>query len=180
MLRRIVRAGFALAVLAVAGCAPPEPDDAASTTSDSAPPIDAAPAPPTGRAAPLPAETEPDLAGDLRTALERLVRGPVEPRGPDSEHTWFSAATAHVLDSVSVDTAGRATVDFHDLRPLIPNASTSAGSALLLRELNEAVFGVDGIESVEYRIAGSCQLFWEWLQYGCQIVTRAQAAEGGT
>ena len=29
-----------------------------------------------------------------------------------------------------------------------------------------------GIHSVEYRMDGSCDVFWEWLQYGCDVVTR--------
>lgn len=88
----------------------------------------------------------------------------------------FTAETADALRSVTVDSAGHATVDFHDLRPLIPNASTSAGSAVLMNELRAAVFGVPGIQSVEYRMDGSCYLFWEWLQTECQTVTRESAA----
>ncbi|MEX2608875.1 MAG: hypothetical protein WEA24_02940 [Gemmatimonadota bacterium] len=122
-----------------------------------------------------PADPAPAPATDLRAVLERLVRGPKVPPSAEDEHSWFSAATAGVLDSVTVDTAGHATVDFQDLRPLIGNASTSAGSALLMEDLNEAVFSVAGIESVEYRMEGSCELFWEWLQYACQTVTREQA-----
>lgn len=125
-----------------------------------------------------PADPPPAPATELRAALQRLVRGPETPPSAEDEHSWFSAATAGVLDSVAVDASGHATVDFHDLRPLIGNASTSAGSALLMKDLNGAVFSVDGIESVEYRMEGSCGLFWEWLQYECQLVTRQQAAGG--
>lgn len=106
---------------------------------------------------------------ELRAALETLLRGPTEPR---SAPTWFSPATAGALRSVSIDSAGHATVDFEDLRALIPNASSSAGSAILLEELNSTVFGVDGVTSVDYQIEGSCERFWEWLQYGCQTVQR--------
>lgn len=80
--------------------------------------------------------------------------------------TWFSAETADVLRAVEVDSAGHAVVEFTDLRDVIPNASSSAGSAMLLGELNAAVFAVDGVSSVEYRMDGSCELFGEWLQYG--------------
>lgn len=114
-------------------------------------------------------------AEELTVALENTLDGPDGESTTTDQHSWFSAATAGALDSVSVDPAGNATVDFRDLRPLIPNASSSAGSAILLRELNATVFGVDGIQSVEYRMAGSCELFWEWLQYPCARVTREQA-----
>lgn len=106
----------------------------------------------------------------LRTALQRTLRGPSNPQ--PGQHSWFSAATANALRSVSVDTAGHATVDFEDLRLLIPNASSSAGSAILLEELNTTVFSVGGIRSIDYSIEGSCEKFWEWLQYGCQTVRK--------
>lgn len=112
---------------------------------------------------------------DLRTALERLLRGPSAQSAAPDTFSWFSEETADALRSVTVDSTGHATVDFHDLRPLIPNASSSAGSTLLLDELNSAVFHVPGIRSVEYRMEGSCDRFWEWLQYACQTVTRAAA-----
>jgi hypothetical protein len=114
-------------------------------------------------------ELAPDVA--LRIDLERLLRGDA---APASGETWFSEATAGALRNVSLDAAGHATVDFADLRVLIPNASSSAGSAMLLDELNTAVFGVGAVRSVEYRIEGSCEQFWEWLQYSCQTVRRPE------
>ena len=119
--------------------------------------------------APDTAVATPPISSALRAALERRLSGPAS--GGDT--TWFSQATANSLRSVDVDSGGNAIVDFHDLRPLIPNASSSAGSQILLDDLNEAVFEIPGIASVEYRMDGSCDLFWEWLQYGCERVRRA-------
>jgi hypothetical protein len=106
----------------------------------------------------------------LRAALEQLLRGPSDPQ--PEVYSWFSSATADALRSVSVDSAGHATVDFEDLRALIPNASSSAGSAMLLEELNTSVFSVEGVRSVDYLIDGRCERFWEWLQYGCHTIYR--------
>jgi spore germination protein GerM len=111
--------------------------------------------------------------GDLEAAIRQLLQGPAEGERAAGLHSWFSDTTANALRSVSVDEAGRAIVDFEDLRALIPNASTSAGSGMLLRELNSTVFAVPSVQSVEYRIEGSCEVFWEWLQYGgCQLQER--------
>lgn len=120
-------------------------------------------------AAPDTPAATPPISTALQVALERRLRGPAS--GGDT--TWFSEATANSLRSVVVDSGGNAIVDFHDLRALIPNASSSAGSQILLDDLNEVVFEVPGIVSVEYRMDGSCDLFWEWLQYGCERVRRA-------
>lgn len=111
-------------------------------------------------------------ANELDRAMRQLLRGPTEAERAAGLHSWFSAETAAALRSAAVDDRGHAVVDFEDLRALIPNASASAGSAMLLRELNATVFAVPSVESVEYRIAGSCDRFWEWLQYGCEVVAR--------
>ncbi len=63
-------------------------------------------------------------------------------------------------------------VDVGDLRPLIPNASTSAGSEMLLAQLGATVFQFPTVASVEYRIEGSCDAFFEWLQRGCEVIER--------
>lgn len=118
---------------------------------------------------PVPVSSSP-----LRAALDWLVQGPTSEERAAGIRSWFSEETAGVLRSVEVDTSGKAIVDFRDLRPLIPNASSSFGSTLLLQELNGTVFQFPEIESVEYRMEGSCDLFWEWLQYGCQVVGRDQ------
>lgn len=108
----------------------------------------------------------------LRTAMQWLVRGPTSEERASGIQSWFSDGTAGALKSVAVDSAGSASVDFEDLRRLIPNASSSAGSAMLLQELQGTVFQFPEIRSVEFRILGSCDLFWEWLQQGCQVVPR--------
>jgi hypothetical protein len=112
-----------------------------------------------------------DSAG-LEDALRALLRGPDPGEREAGMDSWFSAATAGLLRSATVDAEGRAVVDFADLRATIPNASTSAGSAMLLRELNATVFEYPAVQSVEYRIEGSCDVFGEWLQYGCVTVAR--------
>ena len=146
------------------GCGPADEVEPAPATQDSA-------------RVPEPLATDTtravaDLATDdlLRAALEQLLRGPSDPQ-PDV-HSWFSSATADALRSVRVDSEGHASVDFEDLRALIPNASSSAGSAMLLEELNTTVFSVAGVRSVDYLIEGGCERFWEWLQYGCHTVHR--------
>ncbi len=161
-------------LLVVASCERAGPDVPAAAPAVDTSALDTVP----GRSpADAAAETDGPTAAsspeaELRAALERLLRGSAtQPTAPDSQ-SWFSAATADALRSVSVDSAGNAIVDFHDLRTTVPNASSSAGSAMLLSELNAAVFSVPGIRSVEYRMDASCDLFWEWLQYGCNTVMR--------
>lgn len=107
----------------------------------------------------------------LTTALRMELRGPSEGERARGLYSWFSPATAGMLRSVSI-TEGRAVVDFDSLNDVIPGASSAAGSEELLQELNRVVFQFPDIESVEYRIRGSCDAFWNWLQRACRTVPR--------
>jgi spore germination protein GerM len=113
-----------------------------------------------------------NVSADLEAALRDVVRGPSEAERDAGAQSWFSEKTANALKSVTMDAAGHAMVDFEDLRTLIPNASSSAGSEMLLGELNAAVFAFPAVKSVEYRINGSCDVFGEWTQVGCRGYTR--------
>jgi hypothetical protein len=118
---------------------------------------------------PMPAQRRVGGA-PLDGALRALVVGPTEEERADGMHSWFSEETRGVIRRIRVE-GGDVMIDFRDLPDLIPNASTSAGSRDLLMSLNSTVFQFDWVESVEYRLDGSCDAFWEWLQRECEIVT---------
>ena len=109
----------------------------------------------------------------LTAALTALLAGPTTQERDGGLTSWFSPATAGLLRGVTL-TDGRAIVDLRDLRTVIPGASSSAGSALLLSQLDATVFRFPTVSSVEYRIDGSCTAFTEWLQLGgCTPRTRS-------
>jgi spore germination protein GerM len=108
----------------------------------------------------------PATAGVLRASLDALVAGPTDAERDLGLTSWFSPATAGTVTSVDLDDDGAATVDFADLRPIIPNASASAGSRVLLSQLDATVFEHPSVRSVVYRIDGDCEAFTEWLQLG--------------
>lgn len=168
---------------------PAGPDDASSppTALDTTPSpptaTDTSPLPPTAPATmvvpvvftrdeqPVTVEREVPHANDrLRAALEALVRGPSPAERDAGIHSWFSSETSGIVREVTVDAGGGAVVDFEDFRPLIPGASSSFGSQMLLAELLGTVFAAEGVTSVELRIDGSCDDFWNFLQRSCEIV----------
>lgn len=156
-----------LASLAAAGCAepPPLPDRAAVLVHFSL------------EERPIPvSRVIPDSASELEAALRELVKGPTPVERRRGLASFFSPETADALRSVEVDSSGHVVVDFRDLRPVIPGASSSAGSADLLEQLNRTVFQFAEIHSVEYRMEGSCDRFWEWLQRSCRTVRRESTA----
>ena len=81
----------------------------------------------------------------LRAALEQLLAGPTRGEADAGLDSWFSSSTATMLADVTV-TDGHAVVDFHDLRTVIPNASSSAGSRLVaLPARRDCVPVLDGL-----------------------------------
>lgn len=114
----------------------------------------------------------PDTPDSLRAALESLVAGPRPEERSRGLTSWFGEETRDVLGEVRTE-SGVAVVDFRRSLPdLIPGAGSSAGSEILLSALDSTVFQFPSVEAVEYRLAGSCEAFWSWLQRECAIVRR--------
>ena len=109
--------------------------------------------------------------GGPEAALSALVRGPTAAERAAGLDSWFSEATAGSLARVQ-EQDGFLVVDFRGLDRLIPGAGSSAGSAGLLESLDSTVFQFPSVRSVEYRLDGSCDAFWAWLQRACERVGR--------
>lgn len=102
----------------------------------------------------------------VAAALRALLAGPTPAEAENGYVSTFSAATADALISVKVrgDTAY---VNLRDLRSVIPNASTSCGSAALLAEMSQTVMAAVPVQRVLYAFEGQPELFYEWIQIGC-------------
>lgn len=119
-----------------------------------------------GLPVPVPRQV-PETPAVLAAALRELLRGPSPEERAAGFHSFFSDQTAGALRSVTLAPDGSAVVDF-TAAIRIPNASTSAGSAQLLAELQATVFQFPTVRQVQFRIEGSCDAFWHWLQRECQ------------
>jgi len=107
-----------------------------------------------------------DEIDPYRSTFQLLVAGPTEDETTAGAGSFFSSETADVVKS-AVLTDGVLSVDFADLRPLIPNASTSCGSQALLAQLNSTAFQFEPVERTRHLIDGSCNDFANWLQREC-------------
>lgn len=104
-------------------------------------------------------------AAPLRGALEALLAGPTEAERADGYEGWFSDDTAHLLDGVRLDGA-RALVSFAATLPeVIPNASSSCGSSLLLAQLDRTATQFPSVDEAWYSLEGDRADFYGWLQY---------------
>lgn len=148
--------------------------DASAAAGDPSP--DAPPAAPTVQVwfsrgeAPEPVTREVRRA-DPAAALGALTAGPTAAERRHGLTSWFSDSTAGALRTVTLRD-GLLIVDFAGLDRLIPGAGSSAGSGQLLAVLDATVFQFTEVDSVEYRLDGRCERFWEWLQRECTTVRR--------
>lgn len=117
------------------------------------------------------------VAGEspVAAALDALLEGPTATEQEEGYGGWFTTATAGMLRDVEV-ADGTAWVDFADLRPVIPNASTSCGSAALLSQLDRTVLQFPDVDAAVYAIDGDPRTFYHWLQLA---VPPAVDGEGG-
>lgn len=107
----------------------------------------------------------------MKAVFELLVAGPTTHENVEGAVSMFSNETAGMLRSVELSN-GLLTVDFEDLRPVIPNASTSCGHFSLIAQLNGTAFQFPEVERVTYQIEGSCHTFFNWLQRDCHEYPR--------
>jgi spore germination protein GerM len=99
----------------------------------------------------------------LTGALRQLLRGPTAAERRHGYGGWFSSRTAGLLRAVKVS-RGVAYVDFADFSRIVPNASSSCGSALLLAQLDRTATQFPTVRRALYSFDGSRRAFYEWLQ----------------
>lgn len=116
--------------------------------------------------------------GRLRAALRELLKGPTPREEKQGLVSVFSEDTAGSVRDVVLADDGAAVVEFADLRRAIPQAGASEGGAVMMVQLNQTVFALPQVSSVEYRIEGSCDAFWEWQQSVCHVIDRGEWESG--
>lgn len=100
----------------------------------------------------------------LRGTLEALLAGPTADERADGYGGWFGEETATLLAGVRLEDH-RALVSFRSSLPeVIPNASTSCGSAALLGALDATLTQFPEVDGAWYDLEGDRDAFYEWLQ----------------
>ena len=100
----------------------------------------------------------------LAGAISALLAGPTQPETAAGYSSFFSSATAGMLNWAHVDATGLARIDFANFSSIIPNASTSCGSQALLAALNHTAMQFAGVTAAVYSFDGSVSAFYTWLQ----------------
>jgi hypothetical protein len=111
-------------------------------------------------------------SGVLRSALEEQLVGPSAGERARGLFSQFTPEAGGLLRGVTI-ADGTAVVDFDDrMRTELSAVSTSAGGLGFLDQLDATVFQFPTVERVEYRLDGSCEAFYEWLQSACEVRDR--------
>ncbi|MFI7547871.1 Gmad2 immunoglobulin-like domain-containing protein [Actinoplanes sp. NPDC049599] len=109
-------------------------------------------------------------------ALTQLLAGPTRAERDAGYWSVFTAATAGKLRSVRIkDAVGYA--DFRDLRPVMPTAGSSAGTAAFLAELDTTFKQFGTVRRTVYSLNGDVSAFYEWLQLSPPESTMPTLAE---
>ena len=100
----------------------------------------------------------------LAGAISALLAGPTSAEKASGYTSFFSSATAGMLNWAHVGTNGVARIDFANFSSIIPNASTSCGSQMLLSALNHTATQFASVRSAVYSFDGNVAAFYNWLQ----------------
>ena len=111
----------------------------------------------------------------LTATLAEMVKGPTEAEMEMGYSSLFSEATSNAIAGLSLS-GGEATIDFAGLDEIEGISAPEAG-LFFLADLNANVFQFGTISSVEYRLDGSCDAFWELFGEECHTVTRSDWRE---
>ncbi|MEK7580406.1 MAG: GerMN domain-containing protein [Patescibacteria group bacterium] len=99
-------------------------------------------------------------------ALKELFKGPTEQEKEQGYVSWFSPQTEFILKNLKIKN-NTVYVDLIDIRPIIPNASSSCGSAEFLSEIENTLKQFPEIEKIIFAINEKPSDFYEWIQVGC-------------
>ncbi|GAA3343050.1 hypothetical protein GCM10020358_40290 [Amorphoplanes nipponensis] len=109
-------------------------------------------------------------------ALTQLLAGPTRAERDAGYWSVFTPASAGRLRGVRIDNAvGYA--DFRDLRPVLPTAGSSAGTAAFLAELDATFKQFGTVRRTVYSLDGDVAAFYEWLQLSPPETTMPPLAE---
>ena len=101
--------------------------------------------------------------GVLAGAMRALLAGQTSAEKKNGYHGWFTRKTTGYLRKAHI-AKKIAYIDFRNFSKIIPNASTSCGSALLLAQLNRTATQFAGVNRAIYSFNGSSKAFYAWLQ----------------
>lgn len=102
----------------------------------------------------------------IEATISELLNGPTGHERDNGFNSFFSDKTKSMLKNIRV-TNGTVYLNLNDIRPIIPNASSSCGSAQLMSEIDSTLKQFPEVKKVIVAINGKPNTFYDWIQVGC-------------
>lgn len=102
----------------------------------------------------------------IEASLEELLNGPTSREKNTGFTSFFSDKTKSALKNIRV-VNGVVYLNLNDIRRVIPNASSSCGSAQLLVQIDTTAKQFSEVKKVIVAIDGKPSVFYDWIQVGC-------------
>lgn len=118
------------------------------------------------RPAPWLSSELPEATVSATYALEQLFAGPNQEEKDRGFSSLFSAKTAQILRELKID-GDTAYVNLTDIRKVLPDASSSCGSAQFLAEVGETLRALSPNQKIIYALNGNPKTFYDWIQIKC-------------
>lgn len=110
-----------------------------------------------------------------KETLKQLFAGPrEEEKNEGLRPHWITGDSSSNLKSITVE-GKTAYVDWKDIRTVVPNASTSCGSASFLAPIDRTLEQFPQITTVMHQIEGNEVTFYEWMQQDIPIEDAANS-----
>ncbi|HBB03143.1 MAG: Spore germination protein-like protein Gmad2 [Candidatus Peregrinibacteria bacterium GW2011_GWF2_38_29] len=104
-------------------------------------------------------------------ALKELFKGPLTGEKSLGYSSPFSSETSNILQGIKIENK-TAYINLIDIRKLMPNVTTSCGSAQFMSEIEKTVKYNTGVENIVIAIDKNPKTFYEWMQIGCDKKTK--------
>ncbi len=118
------------------------------------------------RAAPWSAAAAPEATVSATFALEKLFAGPTTDENDRGFSSPFSVKTAQILRELKI-AGDTAYVNLTDIRKVLPDVSSSCGSAQFLAEVGETLRALSPNQKIIYALNGNPKTFYDWIQIKC-------------
>jgi spore germination protein GerM len=111
----------------------------------------------------------------LHFAIEQLLAGPTPDERDLGYSSVFPLGSEQLLIGVDVGEDGLATLDFADALQTVGPLNSSHNRFLFFGTIGETIFQFDEVQSIEFRIEGSCDQFARYFETVCEPWRRSSA-----
>ncbi len=119
------------------------------------------------------AEDAHNAEGRAAAVLTELFAGPTAEEERQGFSSFFSSETSNLMRSVHIEGSREriAYIDLQDLRHALAGANSSCGSLSFFAQVEHTMRATAGVSQIRYAFDGDPEMFYDWMQIGCDATT---------